>query len=447
MQQTILPFKIEKDEKAQITAHAGLGLFAEMYEAVGIEKVISEHLPKPGSHNGIAANSYVKAIIMMFLGGGKYIEDIRQIKEDRALRSITGLGEIPTSDAIGEWLKRASEKKEAGLKEANKKVAIKVLRSYKQIDVTLDIDAFEIEANKEEAKRCYTGNKGYMPMAGFVPELDICVGSELREGNNPPAARNLEVIKEYAELIETSGKRVKDVRIDSAGYQAGIINYCDTTKKKYTITARQDKSLAESVQQIKEWRKLLDEDGNPTGREVGECLHCMQKTWNAFRLVVQRWTPKEQLELEIGKQKTRSQTANEDHHYHVIATNYKAEEKIAEEVIAWHQQRSNSENYNKEVKGGYNLEYMPTGKFKANAVWFQLGILAYNLGIAVKRLALPKSWEKKTIRTIRWQLINIAGKVVKHAGKVILKLCSIGQDIYEIYQKARTKCWQQREAS
>ena len=58
----------------------------------------------------------------------------------------------------------------------------------------------------------------------------------------------------------------------------------------------------------------------------------------------------------------------------------------------------------------------------ANAVFFRIGIIAYNLFIGFKRLACTESWAKHTIATFRWKMIQVAGRIVKHAGKVVLKL-------------------------
>ncbi|MBF0487201.1 MAG: transposase [Nitrospirae bacterium] len=49
-------------------------------------------------------------------------------------------------------------------------------------------------------------------------------------------------------------------------------------------------------------------------------------------------------------------------------------------------------------------------------------MIAYNLFIGFKRLSCPDSWAKHTITTFRWKMIQVAGRIVRHAGKVILKL-------------------------
>ena len=68
--------------------------------------------------------------------------------------------------------------------------------------------------------------------------------------------------------------------------------------------------------------------------------------------------------------------------------------------------------------------------------------MAYNLFIASKVFLFSKGWIKKTIRTVRWEFIQIAGKVIKRARYLILEICSTARETFEIYKKARGVCWE-----
>jgi len=71
---------------------------------------------------------------------------------------------------------------------------------------------------------------------------------------------------------------------------------------------------------------------------------------------------------------------------------------------------------------------MPCGQSFANAVFFRLGVIAYNLFLGFKRLSCPQAWWHHTIATLRWKLIQIAGRIVHHAGQVILPACALHAD-------------------
>lgn len=45
-------------------------------------------MPRPGSGRGFKANEYVKPVVLMFLGGGRYLEDIHKIEGDKGLRRL-----------------------------------------------------------------------------------------------------------------------------------------------------------------------------------------------------------------------------------------------------------------------------------------------------------------------------------------------------------------------
>jgi hypothetical protein len=235
------------------------------------------------------------------------------------------------------------------------------------------------------------------------------------------------------ELVKKSGKKILRFRSDSAAYQYALINYLEKEGIKYTITVSKDISVKNSIEQIEEseWKELKDKKGVFTGRKYAEFIHSMEKTDKAFRVIVQRWAnPKYDL---FG--------VEPEYCYHAIATNYLEEEKTAGQVIRWHNGRANSENYNKEVKIGFNMEYMPSGDFEGNAVWFGIGILAYNLFIMSKLYLFPNSWLKKKISTIRWQFIQMAGKVLTGSGYLKLRICSTLREIFDIYEQARISCW------
>ena len=76
--------------------------------------------------------------------------------------------------------------------------------------------------------------------------------------------------------------------------------------------------------------------------------------------------------------------------------------------------------------------------FISNALYFQIGTLAYNLFILFKTI-LDSNLKKHTVKTIRYKLYNIAGKVVYHARKTILK---VNEEFIEILQRIRKRAYE-----
>lgn len=427
----IYNYKIEKT-KESITSHSGLALGAELFNVLGLEKLTNLVMPKPSSAKGYRAEIYIKPILLMLIGGGQALEDIRVIENDKALLRVIEIDNVPSPDAAGNWLRRNYENKGyEGLEKINNKLIKEVLKKDENTEYTLDPDATEIIAEKEEAKTTYKGNKGYMPMLGLLKEIPVFIGDEFREGNVPPHARAIEFLRKCQSNMP-EGKKIAKLRSDSAWYQAKIINACNDDDITFTITADKDPTVRAAIGRIKKWYPLKDKYGFDTGREAGEITHSMNETKNAFRLIVQRWVPNSQLPL-----------LETLYSYYAIATNWKNSNKDIKdeltEIVHWHNGRGNAENFNKEIKLGFGMDRMPCGQFTANAVFFRLGVIAYNLIVALKYFSLPEDWQNKTINTLRWQLINIAGKVVKHAGILSLKLAGLSDEIYNVFLMARKR--------
>ena len=106
IKQSVLPFKLEMT-KDLITSHAGLALFGEFAVGLGLNKALDRHLPGPGSGAGYLASEHVFPLVLMLNGGGRTLEDSREIRVDVGLREILPLKRMPSADATGDWLRRS----------------------------------------------------------------------------------------------------------------------------------------------------------------------------------------------------------------------------------------------------------------------------------------------------------------------------------------------------
>lgn len=121
------------------------------------------------------------------------------------------------------------------MKAVNQKLIAAGLEQERE-ELILDVDATEIEAEKQEAKWTYHHLQGYMPLMGYVNGM--CVGHEFREGNQSPGAGILEFGQSCEEALP-EGKRIY-FHSDSAVYQAQVINHYSQPGRSFTITADQD---------------------------------------------------------------------------------------------------------------------------------------------------------------------------------------------------------------
>ncbi len=85
------------------------------------------------------------------------------------------------------------------------------------------------------------------------------------------------------------------------------------------------------------------------------------------------------------------------------------------------------------------LRRMPCGQFEANAVFFRIGVLAYNIGRLLILLTMDESWHRHQVQTLRWKLYGTAGKIVFHGRAVYLK---VSRSLQKLFSRVRLRSWE-----
>ncbi|MEA3384320.1 MAG: IS1380 family transposase [Campylobacterota bacterium] len=370
MPQTILNFNIASTNE-KLTPRTGVAIFGEYLKGMNLEKLCNTNLPLAKHPNGYTPFEFIYPLILMLHSGGRVLDDIREIRLDTALSTLLKMDNIPTASAFTKYLHKHNSIGEDGIRKINKQYLKRFLKSIKNEELILDIDATFIEAHKNTAKWSYKDAPGYMPIVGHINEGYV-IDVDFREGNEAPASKNLEFIKQCEEQLP-HGVKFDRFRADSASYQADIFNYCDNEEKKilFTVTAKKDTSVFKSIKSIedKDWKQFSKRE------KVSEFIHTMTDTDNAFRMIVIKKditpmlpTMQEYISDEVMMQ-------YQDEIYYCIATN--DNDLTPEEIIKLHRQRGEtSENKLKELKNGFNMSYLPTSNTQANAFYFVTNILS-----------------------------------------------------------------------
>ncbi len=76
--QTVLPFEIVQTDDPLIS-RGGLVLPYEMARALKLPEAIDRELPSPGRGRGYRPSQFVVPLILMMHGGGKKLDDLREI--------------------------------------------------------------------------------------------------------------------------------------------------------------------------------------------------------------------------------------------------------------------------------------------------------------------------------------------------------------------------------
>jgi len=110
-----------------------------------------------------------------------------------------------------------------------------------------------------------------------------------------------------------------------------------------------------------------------------------------------------------------------------------------ESIIHWHRKRcGNSEHVHSEMKEEFCGGQLPSGKFGVNAAWWLIMLISLNLNSIMKNIVLGKVWKKRRMKSIRFSIINIAGRVIKKGKELIIRV-SKGHPCLELLISSRKR--------
>ena len=261
--------------------------------------------------------------------------------------------------------------------------------------------------------------------------------SEFRDGNVPAGHEQLRVLKESLRHLPESVKKVA-LRSDTAGYQAELLLYCGEGKDprfgviEFAIGADVTEAFRAAVLATpeSEWKPLIrrvDGKSNLTDQEWAEVVYVPNWAGHSRQRADYRFLAiREPLrQLELGDEQelpfpTQAFAGKGLHKLFGVVTNRKGP---GDGVIWWLRERcGKSEEAHSAMKSDLAGGQLPSGLFGANAAWWALAILAFNLNAAMKRLALGESWAAKRMKALRFHLIGLPGRVISHARRWIIRL-------------------------
>lgn len=484
MPQIHLPFQYaaEKNEPG-LTSFSGLPLYMEMANVSGLCAAIKNKLQtKVQGWNDL---QIISSLILLNLAGGDCVEDIARLESDEGLSAILVRAEthgmkrkerrahekrfrkdkgraLPSVSVIRRYLENFHAEEEEN-KRAPGSAFIPAPNDYLHIllsinsvlvdfaqqkkpakTATLDQDATLSATHKRTALYCYEKYKAYQPFNTYWAEQGVLVHSEFRDGNVPAGFEQLRILKESLEVLPDGIEQVY-LRSDTAGYQKDLLSYCAEGKSErfgvieFAISAKVTKGFKNAVNQLAEsaWHPIYKEDAKgkkiESGQEWSEVCFvpdwaCKSKKTPDYRYLAIREAMAEQQELQgldsaPIQQELPFQTihlSNRCYKIFGLVTNRKTD---GEALIHWQRERCGaSEKVHAVEKEELTGGQFPSQKFGANAAWWQIMILAFNLNVLMKQLALPEGLKTKGLKKLRLYVIGVAGKVIRHARRLLIKL-------------------------
>ena len=439
--QGILPFVIELGEREDVTARAGLPLVVETLRALGVDDLAQAELPEPKRRRGFTPAQKLEALVTLIAAGGERVEDIRILSEDQGLERMLG-SRLPSPDALLDflgqfhdpacWAQRPPDKKayvppeSAGLRglEAINRDLIARGAARTTTRATIDHDGTIIEAHKRDAKVAYEGTRGYQPLVAAWAEEQLIVADEFRDGNVAGGEDPLSSVKRAMDNLPPWVKE-RYFRSDSAAYYAPLLKYLVAEGIGFTISADMTQELRGRCLAVpaEQWVEL--ENRGTEQVDVAE-VEFTPGDWpkQAFplRYVVMRFTP---LQAEMFATMTPK-------HLALVSNRMEVD---AGALVRWHWEKAGTiEHVHRVMKDELGAGVMPSSRFGANAAWFRINALTYNVLTVLKRRALPERLRDARPKRLRFELFTLPARLTVHQSRLSIRTSAREERLQEVVE-------------
>lgn len=435
-----LPFDIDDQiDPTLLTAHAGVPLVIELFRRLGAAKVVNDQVRIKQRQRGLMPAQLVETLIALWATGGERCQDLQTLRADTALATLLGY-ELPAATTIRDFLEafhvedppllRVGEKTAVpeesapltGLGVANQRLLAAVQQHVPQRTATLDVDATILETHKHTATMPYEGTRGYQPVVAVWAEPDLIVHEEFRDGNIPAGCGNVRILERAVAALPPEITQ-RFVRGDSALYEQAVLAWCEESGREigYAISADMSPPLHAEILRLPETAWQLGRIEPDVIREWAEVPYVPDDgDYRKDRPCVRRY-----LAVRIRRRQGELFADGNTVKHFAIVTNREGDGLT---LIRWHREKAGTvEHVHHVLKNELAAAALPSGKFGANAAWFRLNVLTYNLLSALKRLALPGDVSDARPKRLRFLVFNTVGKVVQHARRTLLRLTTAAQ--------------------
>jgi hypothetical protein len=429
-----------------LTALGGIPLFVRTARSLDVPGSVKRNLALKQRDRGFDEATYIESFLVLNAAGGNGLEDFACLREDRGLAAMLG-HEVPSPEAARKFLYQFHDPQK--IEQAQRELALgevsyvpeesTALRGLAQVNqdvvrelarrcageriATIDMDATIIESWKREAKATYEGNNGYQPMVALWTEMNVVVAEEFRDGNVPALKDPLRVAQRaYGTLPGTVQERY--FRGDSACDEEALLSWLREEKRAhgpegfigFAVSARMNPVLREEI------AGTAAEQWQPYSEDSEAVKECAQVDYFPEETAANRYRePLRTIAIRIRKKQQRLFADGSEVKYFAVRTNLWGWKP--KRLLEWHREKAGTieavhDVLKNELAGGV----LPCGRYGANAAWFRLAVITYNVLTAMKRLVLPPDLRTARPKRLRFLIFQQPGKLIHHARKTVLRL-------------------------
>lgn len=385
----------------EISSYGGIFLYSEFLENIGFNEFLGKYINF--SHHcwrTYSPESLVTQKVLSLIAGYEDNLDSQIIKNDPIFKLSLDdhIGSQPTLSRLENSV---SKETIFGFYQANLELLHQAWQKEGRKTITLDLDASE--------STCYGNQRGskyhgyyqeviYHPLYLFCAETGDLLKGMLRSGSCSDHHKAVAFLEPVIDFLLKKGYQVK-LRADAGINTPYLYWYLESKGIKYAIRLKKNDRLAKKALEL---LPLVKED-----------KYLDKVRFASFSYQADSWSKERQVYV---KQVYHSDQLFPE--YYFVLSNIQEE---AEKIFNFYNKRGTSENYLKEGKIDLFFTRLSCSSFLANAFRFQVAILAYNINNLFRRFILPYELKPNLLSTLRWKIINIGCRIIRHAREIICK--------------------------
>ena len=442
-----------------LTPNAGLAAITELCDRLGVIGALDAAVgPVKQRDRGFGAGELLTGIATAQLAGEDFLTGLDRQRADAAGQLITPVPGLASTTAAGlarritpaQW--RAVE---AGLAAVTGRMLalLPAPRAAALTDgpVTIDLDTTDVEVygrKKRGVAYNHQGQRVGRPHVASWAETEIVLAADLGDGTDDPRATAPDLLRRALAALPAAARASGRVAMRAdAGYFAGALaRAAHDAKIAFAIGAKRIAPLWRLLAGIgdDDWHDATEMDGT----QVAVAQYCPD-WWPADTRLLVRRVLLDPEQVSADPRSRRRRTLHPDQRalpipelaragtiyaYSFILTNLDVStpsQAVAAEL--WYRHRTTVENIFRDSKLGAALRHLPSGYPQVNLAWMWGALLAATMAAWLHQLTAVTAGEdllaghgvrggKAMIATLRWRLIAIPGRLIRHARHLVLRL-------------------------
>jgi hypothetical protein len=406
-----------------IAGHAGAALLGELADRLGLTAALGWQAGRTQtSRHRHGAGAVLRDLAVLLADGGDCLSDLAVLRGQPEL-----FGPVASTPTAWRMIEQVACDPDglAGLRagRAHARAAAWRAGAYADGLLVVDVDGTLVDAHsdKQGAAGTYKGGFGFYPLVAYLDRGDgsgEALAGILRPGNagSNTAADHIELVDlALAQLPRAARTQPLLLRADTGGATHALVDHLRERGVRFSISLPADERVRAAVLAVpaNAWTPAVDADGQPrAGAEVAELCALDLSGWPAgTRAICRREDPHPGAQLSF--------TDADGHRFQVFITDQPDPDVAALELR--HRRRARVEDRIRGAKAT-GLRNLPFDRWRRNAVWLELVLMACDLTCWAQTLLLSGELRVAEPKTLRYRLWHVAARVVRHARRVIVRL-------------------------